>query len=163
MSNRKEAERRLPRSSLQSAVRWFISFAFQMNLEGSGVGAESMTQKGVRGGVSSAAYEQPCPAASAGPRQPPEILPIILPRVLAVLVMEMRKCSGSSQERGRLGDGGWGGGVDAERLDLKSFFISFIFTSSSQCGLTCSFIWCVRGRFREPCVALTLPISSLME
>lgn len=66
-----------------------------MNLEGSGVGAELMTQKGVGGGVTSAAYEQPRPAATAGPCRPPEILPIILPHVLTVLVMEVSKCSGS--------------------------------------------------------------------
>lgn len=53
-----------------------------------------MTQRGVWG-VSSAAYEQRCPAATAGPPRPPEILPIILPHVLTVLVMEMSKCSGS--------------------------------------------------------------------
>lgn len=64
-------------------------------------------------------------------------------------------------EEGNKGVGGWG--VDAERLDFKSFFSSFIFFSSSQFDLTCSFISDMRGRFREPCVALTLPISSLME
>lgn len=69
MADRKERGRQPSRSSLQSAP-WFISFAFQMNLEGSGVGAELTTQMGVGGevgvGVSSAAYEQPRPAATAG-------------------------------------------------------------------------------------------------
>lgn len=55
------------------------------------------------------------------------------------------------------------GEVEAQRSDFKPFFSLFIFTSSSQLGLTCSFISYVRGRSHEPRVPLTLPISPLME
>lgn len=58
-----------PRLLVQTALRQFISFAFQIDLEGSGVGGESMTAgrgAGGSGGVSCAAYEQLCPAATVG-------------------------------------------------------------------------------------------------
>lgn len=86
MSNRMEAKRGVSQARLQSAVLYIICFSNERGRFGAERGP---------GGVISAAYEQPCPAATAGPRQPPEILPIILPHVLTLLVMEMSKCSGS--------------------------------------------------------------------
>lgn len=83
---KQEAKRGVSQARLQSAVPYIICFPNEPGRLGAERGP---------GGVISAAYEQPCPAATAGPRQPPEILPIILPHVLSLLVMEMRKGSGS--------------------------------------------------------------------
>lgn len=77
----------------------FITFAFQIIHQSSGQSRVDDTGRGARVSAGnecgSSAYEQSCPAATAGPHWPPEILPIIPLSCPTVLVTEMSECTGS--------------------------------------------------------------------